>query len=112
MSITSPPHVYVNDFISEKDLCFICLENFDNESITKLDCCQQNLHTECLYKWLSHYDSKHTCPMCRKHKVIIPMQYIVEKHETPNTDVPCHLIALLVFSIIIVGILISVILSM
>lgn len=112
MTIANPPHIYINDFSLEKDLCFICLESFENESVIKLDCCQQTLHTECLYNWLSHCDSKHMCPICRKRKVIIPMQYIVEKHETPNTDVPCHFIALLVFTIIIVGILISVVLSM
>lgn len=60
-------------------ICCICLENLSNttELISKLNCCKQVIHKECLVNWILQERSSCLCPICRhfvnlQHYITIP----------------------------------------
>ena len=59
--------------ITPHDKCMLCLDSFKNSQYqTKLQCCNNRLHTHCLKKLFSttEYDNL-CCPMCRKDTYIM-----------------------------------------
>jgi hypothetical protein len=82
---------YSNDFLNEKNICFICYEikledeiqpimlNLQEDYI-KMCNCNGFLHNICLQKW---YDKSKKCPICRKdiYKRVTFSMIIIEKGE-------------------------------
>ena len=49
--------------IDDDNNCSICLSKYKwLDSVIKMPCCKQNLHSSCLKEW---FNSKSTCPLCR-----------------------------------------------
>lgn len=46
----------------EKPTCSICLEHIKSSEKTRLDCCKNDFHLKCIWKWQSIKDN---CPLCR-----------------------------------------------
>ena len=44
--------------------CAVCLEDIDDEVISRCTTCQHDLHNHCLHKWVT-LDPKVRCPLCR-----------------------------------------------
>ena len=42
--------------------CSICLENIKISEKIRLDCCENDFHLKCIYKWQCIKDN---CPLCR-----------------------------------------------
>ena len=51
----------IKEFELDKE-CHICQNNETNNSIIKVNCCNNNYHKDCLIKWLN---INKTCPTCR-----------------------------------------------
>jgi len=47
---------------TEKPMCSICLENIKSSEKIQLDCCRNDFHLKCLWKWQCIKDN---CPLCR-----------------------------------------------
>ncbi|KAL0698316.1 hypothetical protein Bca4012_054438 [Brassica carinata] len=88
-----------NDYDSEgqriptKPDCPICLQEFGQSTstiITKLRCCDQCYHRDCILRWLRH---NHSCPTCRddiqnpRPKKFIPKTVCLgQKHMAKNSE--------------------------
>ena len=53
--------IEIKEFELDKE-CHICQNNETNNSIIKVNCCNNNYHKDCLIKWLN---INKTCPTCR-----------------------------------------------
>lgn len=56
--------VECNEGREKDDCCSICMDEYEDTSkVSKMKCCSNIIHTECLTNWLSKYNN--TCPLCR-----------------------------------------------
>ncbi|APA10790.1 hypothetical protein sscle_07g055600 [Sclerotinia sclerotiorum 1980 UF-70] len=80
------------------DPCAICIEGMDaSEELTKMTCCQNLIHNECLRKWINstiEMDQQETCPLCRHvlSDLFIDIVFdIDEKESVPKPGRCCEL---------------------
>jgi len=47
----------------KKQNCSICLEHIKSSEKIRLECCKNDFHLKCIWKWQSIKDN---CPLCRQ----------------------------------------------
>ena len=58
-----------NSLIEQKE-CLICLdiiENNNDNAVYILECCKNQVHLKCLYKWYTSHKNKKTCFICNQY---------------------------------------------
>lgn len=76
------------------DECPICLNNLDmsNNDIITLNCCNKNVHLQCLNEWTLSKNNKNisNCILCRKkNDLFLDIKYNIEckiKHDNVEID--------------------------
>lgn len=73
---------HISDRIHESNVCPICYEDIDNQTITQ--CCQNSFCFKCIHMWLG--TGKDWCPLC-KHQLTSKMLYVVQESGGPSNAV-------------------------
>lgn len=64
--------------------CLICLDSLYNNNVIKLNCCKNDIHLECFFKWIK---SKPSCPICRDEKNIeTNLNFLIENDQEEQYD--------------------------